>query len=142
MTFNQFIRGVKRTYRAYKKIQREWRVIQTEQHETGEDFEHWVAHQLNKKGWNAKVTPARGDNGIDVIAKKNGKTVGIQCKRYTGNVGNKPVQEILAAQAFYNLDVLAVVTTVGYTPAAKELARRTGVKLLLDTQLYRLDITL
>ncbi|WP_148122684.1 restriction endonuclease [Spiribacter roseus] len=138
MTLNQFIRAVKRMYRAYNKIQHQWRVMQTEKHSTGEAFEHWVAGELRKYGWTANVTPARGDNGIDVIAKKNGKVAGIQCKRYKGKVGNKPVQEILAAQAFHDLDKLAVVTTVGYTPAAKELARRTGVKLLLRTQLSRL----
>ena len=141
MTLNQFIRYVKRVIREYKKLQREFRVIDTERHETGEDYEHWVAAKLREKGWNAKVTPARGDNGIDIIAKKNGKVAGIQCKRYKANVSNKAVQEILSAQAFYNLDILAVVTTVGYTPAAKELATRTGVKLLLDSQLYRLDIS-
>jgi restriction system protein len=140
MTLNQFIRAVKRIMRAYQKMEREFRVIKTDKHETGEDYEHWVAEQLRRKGWSAKVTPARGDKGIDVIAKKNGKTVGIQCKRYSSNVGNSPVQEILAAQAYYDLDTLAVVTTVGFTPAAKELASRTGVKLLLDSQLYRLSI--
>ncbi|TVO66466.1 restriction endonuclease [Spiribacter aquaticus] len=138
MTLNQFIRAVKRMYRAYNKMQHQWRVMQTEKHETGEDFEHWVAAQLRKHGWATKVTPARGDNGIDVIAKKNGRVAGIQCKRYTAKVGNKPVQEILAAQAFHELDILAVVTTVGYTPSARELASRTGVMLLLDTQLSRL----
>ena len=96
----------------------------------GHEFEHWVADGLNKFGWDAKVTVASGDQGIDVIAKKNGKTIGLQCKLLKSSVGNKAVQEAHAGKAFHQMDVVGVISNASYTKSAKALAVDTGVKLL------------
>ncbi len=96
----------------------------------GHEFEHWVADGLNKFDWDAKVTVASGDQGIDVIAKKNGKTIGLQCKLLKSSVGNKAVQEAHAGKAFHQMDVVGVISNASYTKSAKALAADTGVKLL------------
>ena len=96
----------------------------------GWEFENWVAEKLSKYGWNARSTQGSGDQGVDVIAEKNKKTVGIQCKLYTGTVGNKAVQEILAGKTHFNLDFAVVITNSAYTKSAKELAKTSNVFLL------------
>ncbi len=96
----------------------------------GHEFEHWVAKNLNKFGWNANVTSGSGDQGIDVIARKNGRTLGLQCKLLKSPVGNKAVQEAYAGKAFYQMDVVGVISNASYTKSAKALAMNTGVKLL------------
>ena len=96
----------------------------------GFEFEHWVAENLNQFGWDAKATSGSGDQGIDVIAKKNGKTVGLQCKLFSSPVGNKAVQEAHAGKAFHQMDVVGVISNASYTKSAKALATDTGVKLL------------
>ena len=96
----------------------------------GHEFEHWVAENLNKFGWDAKATSGSGDQGIDVIATKDGKTVGLQCKLLKSSVGNKAVQEAHAGKAFHQMDVVGVITNASYTKSAKALAADTGVKLL------------
>ncbi len=96
----------------------------------GHEFEHWVAENLNQFGWDAKATSGSGDQGIDVIAKKNGKTVGLQCKLFSSPVGNKAVQEAHAGKAFHQMDVVGVMSNASYTKSAKALATDTGVKLL------------
>ncbi len=96
----------------------------------GHEFEHWVAKNLNKFDWDAKVTVASGDQGIDVIAKKNGKTIGLQCKLLKSSVGNRAVQEAHAGKAFHQMDVVGVISNASYTKSAKALATDTGVKLL------------
>lgn len=93
----------------------------------GLDFEHWVASSLSKFGWKVKVTQGSGDQGVDVIAELNGKTLGIQCKRYAGSVGNKAVQETYAGMKHFGLDYAAVLTNATYTKSAKELAASTNV---------------
>ena len=98
--------------------------------DNGHEFEHWVAKNLNKFGWDAKVTVASGDQGIDVIAKKNGKTIGLQCKLLKSSVGNKAVQEAFAGKTFHKTDAVAVMSNAPYTPSAQKLATDTGVKLL------------
>ena len=96
----------------------------------GFDFEHWVAENLTRFGWDAKATAGSGDQGLDVIAEKAGVKVGIQCKLYSGNVGNKAVQEIIAARQHFNLHAAAVMTNADYTRSARELAESCGVALL------------
>ena len=96
----------------------------------GTDFEQWVADSLEKFGWNAQTTTGGGDQGIDVIARKNGRSVALQCKLYSQAVGNKAVQEAFAGAAHYQTDASAVLTNASYTSSAENLAASTGVKLL------------
>lgn len=96
----------------------------------GHAFEKWVAEALNGFGWEAEVTRGSGDQGIDVIAKKDGKKLGLQCKLYSSSIGNKAVQEAHAGKAFYNADEVGVLSNAPYTASAKELALVTGVHLL------------
>ena len=98
--------------------------------EDGWEFEHWVAEALQKFGWQALATQGSGDQGVDVVATKDGLSLGIQCKRYTGSVGNKAVQEVYAGAKHMGLDKAAVLTNAHFTRSAKELAASTGVLLL------------
>lgn len=106
------------------------------------DLEHHVAAVLNAlPGWRAEATRGSGDQGADVIAVSPGKVrIAIQVKHYTNNVGNKAVQEIVAAKALYRSTEAVVFTSgPGYTRAAQELARANGVKLWGPDELFRLQ---
>lgn len=106
----------------------------------GIGFEIWCVDVLRSNGWVAEPTKASGDQGADVIAKKGGKTVAVQCKFYTGAVGNKAVQEIHAAKTYYGADYgIVVAKTRGYTLGATDLAGKVGVKLLAAEDLYQLE---
>lgn len=105
----------------------------------GLEFEDWVASNLSKFGWNARSTKGSGDQGVDVIATKNGVKVGVQCKLYSSNVGNKAVQEINAGRTFFKLDKVAVLTNAGYTKSARELAETCDVLLLSHYDIPRFD---
>ena len=96
----------------------------------GHEFEHWVADGLNAFGWDAQVTSATGDQGIDVIAEMHGMKVGLQCKLFSSPVGNKAVQEAFAGKTFHQTDAVCVMSNASYTPSAQKLATDTGVKLL------------
>lgn len=96
----------------------------------GWEFERWVADALIKFGWQARVTQGSGDQGVDVVAIKDGMSLGIQCKRYSGSVGNKAVQEAFSGVKHMGLDLAAVLTNAEFTRSAKELATSTGVLLL------------
>ena len=96
----------------------------------GHAFEKWVAEALIGFGWQANVTSGSGDQGIDVVAEKNGKKLGIQCKLYSSSIGNKAVQEAHAGKSYYDTDAVAVLSNASYTSSAKDLAKVTGVELL------------
>lgn len=96
----------------------------------GHDFEFWVADALRLFGWEARVTQGSGDQGIDVIATRDGSSLGIQCKLYSGGIGNKAVQEAHAGKIFHGTDLAAVLSNAEYTRSARALAASTGIMLL------------
>jgi hypothetical protein len=96
----------------------------------GIEFEHWTANELSQQGWQVQVSQASGDQGVDVMARREGLSVAIQCKRYSKPVGNKAVQEVFAAKQFASADHACVIGTGGFTRSARELAGATGVVLL------------
>ncbi len=102
-------------------------------------FEQACAAQLVTAGWEANTTAGSGDQGIDVFARKSGVRAVLQCKLYSQAVGNDAVQEALAGKAFAKAHVAAVVSNVGFTRKAHELAAATGVLLLHYSQLDQLD---
>ena len=96
----------------------------------GIDFEDYTAGLLRRMGYrNVRVTQASGDFGVDVTAKLNDELWVFQCKRYTGNLGVKSVQEVFAGAAKYRVDKAVVITNSYFTEAAKELADDTNVML-------------
>ncbi|MBS4004152.1 MAG: restriction endonuclease [Afipia sp.] len=103
------------------------------------DYEHYCAEELKRSGWDARVTTASRDQGVDVIAHKPGIRLAIQCKLYRSPVGNKAVQEVVAARAHEAADYGVVVSNNSYTPAAQELARTNNVILLHHRDLAKID---
>lgn len=94
------------------------------------DFEGACAAVLRSHGWTASTTKGSGDQGADVIAEKDGRKLVLQCKLYTGVVGNKSIQEAIAARIFYHADLAAVVCKTSYTKSANQLAQASGVATL------------
>ena len=96
---------------------------------TGSEFEEFIAKLFIKMGYSAYTTKTSGDQGIDVIAEKNGIKYGIQAKCYSNSVGNSAVQEAVAGKSFYGCDKIIVITNNSYTKSAIELATANGVIL-------------
>lgn len=105
----------------------------------GIGFEHACAAILEDCGWVVTVTRATGDQGVDLLAKRNGLTVAIQCKNTAQPVGNSAVQEVFAGKSFYEATGAVVVSRAGFTPSAVQLAHRLVVTLVDATALADLD---
>lgn len=99
---------------------------------TGKEYERYVGEKLCRLGYTLiRYTPDSGDYGADIIMKNpDGEKSCIQCKRYKKSVGVSAVQEIVAAKGYYGCTEAVVATTAAFTPSAKELAERNGVRLL------------
>lgn len=108
----------------------------------GSEFEVFCASQLRTCGWDVQVTPLCRDQGVDVIAEKNGVRVALQCKLYSNPVGNKAVQEIAAGRVHQQAQYGAVVTNGTFTASAKELAATNGIHLLHHSDLPQLETML
>lgn len=89
-----------------------------------------VADLLRKLGYQrVQVTPGSGDQGVDVLAEKDGIKYAFQCKCYSSDLGNKPVQEVHAGKYIYQCHVGVVITNRYFTQGAKDAAKATGILL-------------
>lgn len=96
----------------------------------GRSFEFWCADLLKRNGfYDVFVTPGSNDQGVDITAQKEGIHYAIQCKCFSSDLGNKPVQEVFAGKEMYNCQVAVVMTNQHFTNGAKLLAEKTRVLL-------------
>lgn len=96
----------------------------------GPAFEKWCSELLGKAGFvDIHLTKSSGDQGVDIIAVKDEIRYAFQCKCYSSDLGNHPVQEVHAGKSLYNCHVGVVVTNRYFTSGAKELAKATGTLL-------------
>lgn len=96
----------------------------------GGEFENFCAEILMEKGYeNVEVTKGSGDQGVDIIAEKDGIRFAVQCKCYSNTVGNKAVQEVYSGKNFYNCQIGVVMTNNYFTKSAIELAASNGTIL-------------
>ena len=108
--------------------------------QSGTEFETHLAGVLKQEGFEDICgTPKTGDQSADLLVKKNGRRIAIQAKRYKGSVGNEAVQEIVAALKFYGADEGWVITSGAFTPSARALAQKNGIKLIDGVALKRRD---
>ena len=108
----------------------------------GETYEAYVAALLSERGFKVQLTKATGDQGVDILAEKSKITIAIQCKRYSKKVGNFAVQEVISGMKFYNANIGAVVTNSKFTQSAIELANVSGIILIHDSELDKLDVAI
>jgi len=96
----------------------------------GRDFEFFCADLLEKRGFlEVEVTKGSGDNGVDILAEKDGVTYAIQCKRYEEPVGVKAVQEAYAGRDYYDRMVGVVMANQYFTKNAVDMAKKLKIML-------------
>lgn len=114
---------------------------------TGATFEMRLAVAFSDLGYRVRHTGRSGDFGCDLVAERGGEQILVQAKRWQGSVGIAAVQQIHAARAVYGQGRAVVICPSHFTPAALQLAQRTGVecwgrpqleRLLLDAQRRRM----
>ena len=114
------------------RIHRQWTGATMEQVDflDGIEFEDWCAGLLIENGYtNVMGTPASGDQGVDILAEKEGVKFAFQCKCYSSDLGNTPVQEVYAGKTMYDCHVGIVMTNRHFTSGAVSLADKIGVLL-------------
>ena len=99
------------------------------------EYEHFCASEFKKVGWDAEVTQGSSDQGVDVIAIKDGTTLVAQCKKFVKPVGNKAVQEITAGMKYYDASEGIVIAPNGFTNSAEKLAKANDIKLIHHSEI-------
>lgn len=108
---------------------------------TGEEFEKFCIVILSKNNFiNVKQTKSSGDQGVDILAEKDGIKYAIQCKCYSKPVGNHAIQEVYSGKDYYNCHIGVVLTNQTFTESAITLANKTNI-LLWDRKVLNKLIT-
>lgn len=87
---------------------------------------------------NIRATGGSGDQGVDLLAERDGVSYAIQCKYYSSPVGNSAVQQAHAGCGYYGVAAAAVVTNSTFTRSAMQLASSLGVTFMNDSFLIDL----
>lgn len=110
-------------------------------HMTGSEFEDYLVTLFKAKGYKTHRTKGSGDQGVDIILDERSGRTAIQAKRYSGSVGNKAVQEVVAGIRYYNADKAMVITNNNFTRSAIDLARVNNVELIDRNKLKKMIVS-
>ena len=89
---------------------------------TWAEFEYFVADWLKDRGYTNIRLTEHYDLGVDIVAKKDGITWGVQVKHYSGLVGINAVRQVVVALKKYKCDRAMVVTNSRFSRPAIEIA--------------------
>ena len=111
---------------------------------SGAEFEQLVQELVQKMGFEAQLTKASGDGGIDIIAYSNqpfleGKYI-IQCKRYNANsrIGEPPLRDLYGVVMSERANKGILVTTSYFTTSATKFAENKPIELIDGEKLISL----
>jgi HJR/Mrr/RecB family endonuclease len=105
---------------------------------TGYEFEVYLQTIFRKMGYEVEVTKKSNDQGGDLIIEKDRERTVVQAKFYSSPVGNKAVQEVVAAKSFYEANKGMIVTNNTYTNSAVALAEVNDITLIDGDELNRI----
>ena len=104
----------------------------------GLDFEKQVHALLKKMGFEAEITKASGDGGIDIIAHSKEHITGgkyiIQCKDWSKPVGEPPIRDLYGVVAAEKANKGILITTSTFTSPAIKFAEDKPLELIDGTK--------
>lgn len=103
-------------------------------------FEELLGEAYRRQGYTVIENSGGGaDGGVDLKLKKDGETVLVQCKQWRASrVGVKVVREMFGIMTARKADRVVIVTSVGFTPEAKDFAAGKAIDLVAEQELTQL----
>ena len=128
--------GMRQTYENYRSELKDWqywerkRVASYWSKMNGAKFEHEMASLFRLAGFQAEVTKASGDGGIDIILTRDQRRVAVQCKRYQKDVGPHVIRDLWGTMHHQGYEEGCIVTTAYFTQGVKDFARGKNIYLI------------
>ena len=103
------------------------------------EFEKYIGDLFTKLGYKTQVIGGSYDEGIDVIAEKDGIKHYIQCKHYRNPVGVEKIRDFYGAiTAKYSNEKAFFITTGYFTEEAERFVLDKNIELIDRPKLIRL----
>ena len=105
-----------------------------------QEFEELVGEAYRRKGYRVEETGGGGaDGGVDLILKKNGETLLVQCKHWRQDkVGVKVVRELYGVVTAENATGGIVISSGAFTRETTDFARGKPLELIGETELVKM----
>lgn len=94
------------------------------------EFEETLAHIYEEKGYNATLTSATGDKGVDIFLEKDGKRIIVQCKTYKKVIGPNTARELLGTMTAMGVKEGILACPSGFSEATKRFCSSNNITLL------------
>ena len=104
----------------------------------GDEFEQELGTLYRYLGYRVESTPSSGDQGVDLILRKNGKTTVVQCKSHQAPVGPAVARELLGSLVASGADNAILACIGGFTRGVKEFVRGKRIALVSASDLATL----
>lgn len=106
------------------------------------EFEMFVGKWLKMNGFTDVELTEYYDLGVDITARKNNQTWGVQVKHYSNIVGIDAVRQVVGALKQYKCDRAMVVTNSYFSLPAKRLAKSNNCVLIDGSALRKKSVKL
>lgn len=93
------------------------------------DFEMFTGWLYKLDGYRVRETAVTGDQGVDLLLYKGRKKIVVQCKRYSGNVGQPVVRDLFGAMHHEQAHEAHLVTTGTISRHAEDWATGKPINL-------------
>lgn len=95
----------------------------------GLEFEKAFAALCEKMGYNVTLTPPSGDEGVDVILRKDGKKIIVQCKAHSNPVGPAIARELYGSLFHHKADEAWLIALAGVTYGVKDFIKEKPIRV-------------
>ena len=108
------------------------------------EFEDELATLYRSMGYSVQTTSTTGDDGIDLILTKEGKTTIVQCKGQKNRATPAKVRELSGSRDLFKSKRgfsphhTVFACTKGYTRGAKDTAKELKIRLITATEIARM----
>ena len=96
---------------------------------SGRDFETELARLYKLAGYAVETTPVTGDEGADLLLRKDGELIVVQCKRQDKPVGPHIVRDLHGTMHHFGAARAFLDATGGFTEGVRQYARGKPIEL-------------
>lgn len=106
---------------------------------TWPEFEQLVEAVFRRRGFSVSTTRSGADGGVDLIAKRDGQKLLVQCKHWNAQrVGVTVVRELKGVVAASDAQGGVIVSSGRFTNEVVSFSRRAGIELIDGKALHRM----
>jgi len=96
----------------------------------GQEFEGFMGDLLQRMGYEVEVVGQTGDHGIDLLGKKGSDRIAVQCKRWSGAVGESIIRDFYGSMIHAGAVSGYIFTTGYFSTSAFKFSEGKPIKLI------------